>query len=198
MEKNSVLTHIITVFSKYSPCVDVKVLSELLNISEERHYKKGQLILRTGEPCNQVCYILSGVIRSYYLDVDGNDVTKNFYAEDSVMMEESLLGYTQNICTYEALEDCTVLLLNSTQVKALIMQNDYLKNLYLIGLENGIRYKIIRENEFLMQNATERYLNFCKRYPKLEKRVRQAYIASYLGITPESLSRIRRILREEK
>lgn len=173
-------------------------MSQLLNIAEERHYKKGQLLLRTGEPCNQVCYILSGIIRSYYLDIGGNDVTKNFYTEDSIMMEESLLGYTQNICTYEALENCTVFLLNSTQVKNFIMQNDYLKNLYLMGLENGIRYKITRENEFLMQNATERYLNFCKRYPKLEKRVKQAYIASYLGITPESLSRIRRILREER
>lgn len=64
-------------------------------------------------------------------------------------------------------------------------------------LESGLRYKVYREGSFLVQNATERYLEFRKRYPDLSGRIPQRYIATYLGITPESLSRIRSSLRED-
>jgi len=64
-------------------------------------------------------------------------------------------------------------------------------------LEKTIVYKMHRENAFLIKSATERYLDFKREFPLLEKRVNQSYIASYLGITPVSLSRIRRTIREE-
>lgn len=198
MEKDLFLKHITENFSKYISPVDVSALSELLAITEEKHYKKGQIILHSGDVCHYIGYVVKGVVRSYYLDHDGNDVTKNFHIEDHLIIDEALLGLNNSICTYEALEDCTILFAERFQVRLLIQQNDYIKNLYLFGLEDGLRYKIMRENAFLTQNATERYINFKKQYPMLEKRVKLAYIASYLGITPESLSRIRRVLREEK
>ena len=58
------------------------------------------------------------------------------------------------------------------------------------ALEGGMRYKIYRENGFLVETATERYIAFRKRNPELAERVPLRYIATYLGITPESLSRI--------
>ena len=64
-------------------------------------------------------------------------------------------------------------------------------------LESGLRYKVYREGSFLVQNDTERYLEFRKRYPDLSGSIPQRYIATYLGITPESLSRIRSSLRED-
>ena len=63
-------------------------------------------------------------------------------------------------------------------------------------LQNAIEYKIYRESCFLMETATKRYLSFRKSYSELEKRVSQAHIASYLGITPVSLSRIRKSIKE--
>lgn len=198
MEKDLFLKHITENFSKYIFPVDVSALSALLALAEEKHYKKGQIILYSGDPCQYIGYVVRGVVRSYYLNHDGNDITKNFHIEDHFIMDEALLGLNNSICTYEALEDCTLLFAERFQVRLLIKQNDYIKNLYLFGLEDGLRYKIMRENAFLTQNATERYINFKKQYPVLEKRVNLACIASYLGITPESLSRIRRVLREEK
>lgn len=59
-----------------------------------------------------------------------------------------------------------------------------------------MRYKIYRESGFLIENATERYIHFKKLYPEICKTVKQHYIATYLGITPESLSRIRKALKE--
>jgi len=64
------------------------------------------------------------------------------------------------------------------------------------ALEGGMRYKIYRENGFLVETATERYIAFRKRNPELAERVPLRYIATYLGITPESLSRIRSAMRE--
>ncbi len=196
MNKELFLEHITEQFSKYISPVDVSIVSELLNLAEEKHYKKGEILLYSGETCHYMGYIVKGMVRSYYLDDNGNDITKNFHIEDYFIMDETLLGLNNSICIYEALEDCIILFVDSFQVRILIQQNDYIKNLYLFGLENGLRYKIMRENAFLTQNATERYINFKRQYPLLERRVKLAHIASYLGITPESLSRIRRVLRD--
>ena len=81
-------------------------------------------------------------------------------------------------------------------MKALIYSDEQLKNLWIMVLESGMRYKIYRENAFLVESATERYVEFRKRYPMLANRVPLRYIATYLGITPESLSRIRSAMRE--
>ena len=64
-------------------------------------------------------------------------------------------------------------------------------------LEQSMNKKILRENSLISKSATERYLDLKNEYPGIEKRVNQTHIASYLGITPVSLSRIRRVIREE-
>ena len=65
------------------------------------------------------------------------------------------------------------------------------------NLENALRYKIYRENGFLVENATQRYIHFKKLYPMICESVKQHYVATYLGIAPESLSRIKKALKEE-
>ena len=80
--------------------------------------------------------------------------------------------------------------------KDIILKNDELKNIYIMLLENALRYKIYRENGFLVENATERYLHFRKMYPTICDKVKQHQLASYLGVKPESLSRIKKALRE--
>lgn len=197
MDKEFLATHIAGIFSKYYSPVDMKAVRNLVNLAEEYEYKKGRIILQSGDPYHKAGYVYKGLVRSYYIDMDGNDITKGFFIEDSLFMDESLLNYANSICTYEALEDSTVFMVDAQKVKSVMMENDYLKRLYIASLEESLKYKIMRESEFLLQNATERYLNFLKRYPRLDNRVRQSYIASYLGITPESLSRIRRFLREK-
>ena len=86
--------------------------------------------------------------------------------------------------------------MKTEKLKELIQENEKFKDIYIAALESGIRYKIRRENKFLVNNATERYLQFEKEYPELIDRVKQSYISTYLGITPESLSRIRKGLKE--
>ena len=81
-------------------------------------------------------------------------------------------------------------------MKKLIYGNDHMKNAYIQLLENALRYKIYRENGFLVENAAERYVHFKKLYPQICSKAAQRHIATYLGIAPESLSRIRKAMKE--
>ena len=108
-----------------------------------------------------------------------------------------LLGFENSICAWETLKDTTILWMDVLKLKKLFVENETFKDIYIICLENGLRYKIYREGEFLLKNAMERYLQFCKDYPDLVENVKQSYIATYLGIAPESLSRIRKTLNKE-
>lgn len=178
--------------------VDESVIKSIIKSGEIKSYKKGEIILTLGERYQKIGYVLKGIVRSYYLTMDGNEMTKNFHVENHMLMDESLFSLTQSICTYEVLEDCELFLISGKELKEIIMRNESLKDIYIACMEEGMRYKIYRENSFMTQSATERYINFRKQYPDLEKRVKQCYIATYLGIAPESLSRIRRVIREEK
>ena len=82
------------------------------------------------------------------------------------------------------------------KMKELIYSSEKLKTTWIELLESGMRYKMYREGGFLTENATERYLKFRRNYPDIAGRVQQRYIATYLGIKPESLSRIRALLKE--
>ncbi len=171
---------------------DVK---EILSISQTRMYQKGNIIVGINEKLTYIGFVLKGIVRSYYLDKDGNEITKNFHREHLMIMDEGLIGYEESICAYEAIEDSSIILFDVRKLKGLIQKSEKFKDLYIAVLESGIRYKIHRENEFLMNNATERYLQFEKDYPELVNRVKQTHISTYLGITPESLSRIRKALK---
>ena len=178
--------------------LDDKTIDSLLSISKFKTYKKGDVIIDINSPLIYTGLILNGVIRSYYINMEGEEITKRFHSEYFLFMDEGLFGYKKSICIYEALEDTETILFDTEKLKMLIKTNETLKDLYITSLENGIRYKIYRENEFLMKNATERYLQFKKDYPQLEDKVKQSYISSYLGIKPESLSRIRKTLKSIK
>ena len=124
-------------------------------------------------------------------------ITQWFSAEGNWCADSGMLGFDEMKANWEAIEDATVMIFDVKQMKELIMSDEQLKNLWIEVLESGMRYKVYRENGFLIENATERYLSFRKRYPGLSDRVPLRYIATYLGITPESLSRIRSAMKEK-
>lgn len=113
------------------------------------------------------------------------------------MYAESFLSKEKSIQCFEALEYTTALEFNADELKQLLLADDDLRNFYIKLLEATILYKMNRESGFQIKSATERYIDFKKEFPNLEKRVNQSYISSYLGITAVSLSRIRRTIREE-
>ncbi|MBQ7066490.1 MAG: Crp/Fnr family transcriptional regulator [Lachnospiraceae bacterium] len=200
MKRCNVCNQIVETLSSYyhmDLSGDVKDIEDLVSKAQYKCYKKGELLLTAGDSYENIGYVLSGVVRSYYVDKTGNDITKYFHVENQLFMDEGLFDYNVSICTYEALEDCEILILKTQVFKEAVWKSDCLKDMYLFALQEGMKYKIYRENSFLTQSAAERYRQFCSMRPELEGRVKQAHIATYLGIAPESLSRIKRGMKEE-
>ncbi len=174
-----------------------EVLNRAVELAQFKVFPKGFLIKNIGDQADSVAIVLDGLVRGYYIDGDGNDITRGFVIEGGMCMDEGIMGYNEYVCMWEVVEESTLMLFDVKEFKAMIMSNENLKTIWIGLLENGLRYKIYRENGFLIENATERYLHFKKLYPKLCHRAPQKHIATYLGITPESLSRIRKAMKEE-
>lgn len=176
---------------------DEEVLKQILAISEEIHFEKNERILNIGDSQDYIYLILTGIVRSYYLDINGNDITKTFMKENDFCVGESLFEEGPSIQCFEALENVKALKFKAVDLKKIILSDDALTKTYITFLEKNLIYKMERESSFQIMNATERYVHFHKGFQAIEERVNQSYVASYLGIAPESLSRIKKTLKKK-
>lgn len=172
-----------------------EILNKITEIAQEKSFKANDMIQNIGDEQKYVYLIYKGIARSFYLDINGNDVTKMFMKEYDFCVGESLFEKEPSIQGFEALEDMNTLKFNAEELKKILLSDKTLTNSYISVLENNLIYKMQRESSFQIMSATERYLKFQKEYKEIENRVSQSYIASYLGIAPESLSRIRRTIK---
>lgn len=179
----------VTALSGCSP----EQIEEVLSIVKQVEIGNGQSYIRAGEIPRSFAFVVKGLFRYYYADNKGNEFTKGFFPENSYITAYSaLLENRESYFTIEALEDSTIFIIDFYKWNQ-IARNDICWLKFLVSLlEKGYCVKEYREREFLVFSAEERYESFLRRFPGLEKRIKQHYIASYLGITPESLSRIRK------
>lgn len=197
MDKESIVKQLTGMAEGFGWNISDEVINKVLSFSSFKVFSKGDMLIRTGDKTTNSGIVLSGVVRSFYIDDDGNDISQFFACEGNFCIDSGLLGLDSSPASWEALEETTVMLFDSKLMKELIMSDETLKNYWIESLESGMRYKIYRENGFLVESATERYLEFRRRYPQLSERIPQQYIATYLGVKPESLSRIRSALKEK-
>lgn len=196
MDKEYLINQLMNIAKQNSMEIDADILGVIVNDSVFRVVPKGNVLQSVGEKTKTAALVLDGISRCYYVDGDGNDITRGFSIPGSFCMDEGLLGYSESIVTWETLEETSLMFFEVQKMKKLIFENNQLKNAYIMFLENALRYKIYRENGFLVENATQRYIHFRKLYPMICDSVKQHYVATYLGIAPESLSRIRKTLKE--
>ena len=196
MDKTYIISQMKALSKKICLDLDDEVYDAVIGFSEFKVYSKGALLTGIGDKADKAGIVMNGIVRSYYIDGDGNDITQFFSKEGSFCMDEGMMGFDEIIKMWEAVEESTVMIFDVKKMKKLIFSSEKLKTIWIELLESGMRYKIYRENGFLVENATERYLHFRKLYPELSGRVPQRHIATYLGIAPESLSRIRSAIKE--
>ena len=196
MDKACIVEQLKEMVSLSDVTLDEEILNEVVNASVFKIASKGELLRCIGEETKTAGLIIDGMVRNYYIDSDGNDITQGFAAKGYICMDEGFFGYDKSIWVCEALEETTMMLFDVPRMKKLINAYEQFMKLYITFLERTIKYKIYRENGFLIENATERYLHFKKLYPHICDRAPQQYIATYLGIAPESLSRIRKSLKK--
>ena len=197
MDKEYFVKQLMVFAEKFNIDVSEELVGEIVSLASFRVVKKGEILASIGDNTTCAGLTLSGLARSYYIDSDGNDITRGFAPEGTMFMDEGFFGYPERICMWETLEETTIMISETAAIKKMIKENDSFKDIWIYLLESAMRYKIYRENGFLVENATERYLHFKKLYPDLSERVPQRHIATYLGIAPESLSRIRGAMKED-
>ena len=197
MNKATIIKQLTELAARFNLEFGEEILSQAVDIAQFKVIPKGMIIKRIGDKAETVGIVLDGLVRSYYIDNDGNDITRGFGIAGGMSMDEGMMGYDEHICMWETIEESTLMIFEVSKLKELINSSERLKSIWIGLLEGGLRYKMYRENGFLVENATERYLHFRKLYPQLIVRIPQKHIATYLGIAPESLSRIRKLMKEE-
>lgn len=165
----------------------------LQNIFKPKIVKKDMYFLEEGEKSTEIGFITKGIFRSYYIDKIGNDITKYFYEESGI-----LFSYMAHLCQNESkyyiqsLEDSEILVAKISDFEKIVEGNYELRLFYKKMIDSTLIMKEEHASSFKLLNSMERYKQFLAMYPSLEKRLKQCHIASYLGITPVSLSRIRK------
>lgn len=173
---------------------DPDLIQAMTPLFRVRDYQKGEILLPQGENTKVVCLILQGVVRGFYLDAAGADITKCFSQTGDWCCIYNLLDDGPSEYGIEALADCQVAQISVPVLRQAFDDAPVLRDLY----EKLFRQAFIISDEkglaFQRLPAKERYLEFVANYPDLAGQIRQEYIASYIGVTPSSLSRIKREL----
>ena len=155
--------------------------------------KKGGYFIKDGQLATQFAFLGSGVIRGYYQDTFGAEYNKHFFIAPSIVGGyTSLITGQPNRIIQQALTDCVLMQADYT---AFISLYDSFPDLERVGRRFAELYFVEKEQkeiELVLLSAEKRYQLFQKRYPGLEQQISQYHIASYLGITPTQLSRIRK------
>ncbi len=158
-----------------------------------RWVNKKTLLLRAGEVCNFEGYVLKGCIREYFIDAKGVEVTLEFATEDWWVSDiTSFEQQTPAMMFIEALEDCELLVLSRESKDELLQKVPKLERMFRLMIQRHLAVLQQRLLRTISSSAGDQLEEFLKKYPTLPNRVPQQYIASYLGITPEFLSKLRR------
>jgi len=164
----------------------------LLSLFSEKHLKKNEYFAREGEFSKKFAFVSTGIFRAFYRNNKGNEYNKTFFTKNSFIgAYSSLVSGQKNLINIQCLTDCTFLIADFSGFTSLYDSNPKTERLARVLAEQFFIEKEKREIELVMLDATERYEIFKQEHPNLENLIPQYHIASYLGITPTQLSRIR-------
>lgn len=154
-------------------------------------FSKGETILHEGEQGTCLYLVVQGIVRGYYIDADGNDVTKCFSAENEFFSTEGFRTNGPSSFTIECLEDCQCFALPYALLKQLMAENKQVNDTVRELFQQEVEKQERKNRNLILLSAEERYLDFCQTFPELVERIPLRCIASYIGIRFGSLSRIR-------
>lgn len=167
---------------------------EILDIGslvEIKNYKNGDVLLREGEISNLSYFNIKGCVRMYYL-VDGEEKTTYYYTENKFIT--SFRSFTNRIPAdhyLECIEDCELVLVSYEVEQKLLQKYPKLESFARVILETELANYQHMVSSYIISNPENRYRNFVENHPELLQRIPLYQLASYLGITADSLSRIR-------
>ena len=165
---------------------------------KHKAFPKKACLLRAGEVCNFEGFIVKGALRKYYIDDNGSEVIIQFGVENGWISDiASFSDQKPGNLFIETLEDTELLILDPKSKESLLKQVPKFERFYRKLVERNISTMQNRLYFSIAKTAEQKYLDFLEHYPSIPQRVPQHYIASYLGMTPEFLSKVRaRLLKK--
>nr|WP_325288001.1 Crp/Fnr family transcriptional regulator [uncultured Bacteroides sp.] len=180
----------LAVNSRY-PGMNSEGRKQIENILVRQDFDKGELLLSEGQVSHNIILVGKGLIRQFYYK-NGKDVTEHFSYEGCIIMcIESLLKQEPTRLMIEALEDGTAYLLNYNKLMLLAETSWEVNMFYRKILEFSLITSQVKADSWRFETARERYNNLLQAQPEVIKRAPLSHIASYLLMTPETLSRVR-------
>lgn len=164
----------------------------LCSIIKTSRVKKRQFIIQPGFVCQYRTYIVEGAFRVYYLDNDGKEHTVSIGIEDWFVTDfYSYINQIPATNYAEAIEDSIIFQMKYEEIEELCKKSHALSEYFRLTTEKAFAYSRRRVISSISKTAKERYDEYNEKYPNIVNRVPQYVLASYLGISPEFLSKIR-------
>lgn len=175
--------------------VDENDILPLVQTCPVKNVKRDEFLVRENEHCKYTFFVEEGLLRQYSIDSKGKEHTISFAPENWFVSDRESAYFGESSPYYiQAQENSKVVLIDEPFIAMLSERIPSFTEFNTKLLHNHIRHLQNRVNRLLSASAEERYLHFIEMYPDILLRVPQTMVASYLGITPESLSRVRKEL----
>lgn len=166
-------------------------LDVLESIIVPMKFAKGEMILKEGEVCKNIYYVERGLVRQFY-NKNGKEITEHLGEDHTIFMcIESLFKEEPTLLKVEALESTLLYALPKHRLEEVAMHNVNIQILYRKILEESLIISQVHADLVRFETAQNRYKRMCKMSPQVILRAPLVYIASYLQMTPETLSRVR-------
>ncbi|MFD0836574.1 Crp/Fnr family transcriptional regulator [Mariniflexile aquimaris] len=181
----------------------LKYMSDYISLTDEeiayleskisvRSYLKGQYIVQQGDVCKYSCFVLSGCTKTFYVDNDGQEHILMFSIEDWWTSDMgSFVTQTPADFNVQCIENTELVMFSYDTIEDLYREIPKLERFFRQIIEKGFAASQKRIVRNFSLSAKEQYLHFREQYPKIEQRIPQYMVASYLGITKEFLSKIK-------
>jgi CRP-like cAMP-binding protein len=178
---------------KLQPILPSDRIEEFLALGKERKLSALDCFIRVQEVPVKIAFVKEGLFRYLYVNEKGDEFTKGIITESNFLSSYSaMVQQKPSFFAIEALEDSILFEIQWIDIAPLFEKDLFWSRFLLRFLEKGFMVKEKRERDFLLLDAETRYKNFLTDFPGIDQRIKQSIIASYLGIQPETLSRIRK------
>ena len=171
----------------------------IFDFFSSKQLKRKQFLLREGECCKEIAFVVSGLLKSYLIDNKGVEHVSLFASEGWWISDLHSFVYADKaVLNIDAIEDAKVLLLSRTDYEKLLEEVPVMERYFRVLFQNSLAIKDQRLLGAIADTAEEKYRRFLENYPEVARRIPQHLIASFLGLSAETISRVKRKMVSNK